>query len=86
MKALIIETPRWTYYKGRSIRKLTSAINKTIRDPRRRLWAQGFSYASKHSKSKMYKGYVLHAFATDKELEDFIETNHIKDADMRTTE
>lgn len=70
--AIVIETPRWTYFWGVSIRKVTAAINESIRNPRRRLWAQGFSFARHHSKSKMYKGHVLYMFETEAEAEAFL--------------
>jgi hypothetical protein len=68
---ILIETPMYTYYRGKSIRKLTAAINKTL-DNRRKLWPQGFSYATHHSKNKMYKGHVMHTFDTEDELENYL--------------
>jgi len=76
--AIVIETPRWTYYRGVSIRKITAAINKSIRNPRRKLWAQGFSFARHHSKSRIYKGHVLYAFETEAAAEAFLDERAAK--------
>ena len=82
-KMNLIETPRDTWYVGKSIRKITAAINLTIRDKRRKLWPQGFSYATCHSKHKMYKGHVMHTFDTEDELTAFLLDHAIRPDEIK---